>query len=227
MATRAIASAAVLQSAAFPGITGLDSGELDRLMLAATELIQTEISPRIVIADTDDYDEFYGGSLAAGRWKEKVYLKSYPIIAITSIKENGVALTFGTGYDATQTKQVVVDYERGILYRVGGGSYPPNAIVGGTYVYGTGGMGWPYGSWASGQQNIEVLYRAGWEQDAAPADLVQWCVEEAVNMRREPLARGADSISRAGTSQSYNKDLSATAKRAKIRYSPYHRPRCY
>ncbi len=218
MATRPITDAGKVSAAAYPGFVGQDDQEIERVLLAATELIHGMIAPRLVVADTADYAETHSGALAVGRAKCGLYLKCYPVISITAIKENGVALTFGTGY-AANPPDVLVDMEQGILTR----STNVSAVretLGAFY-------GKSYGLWAPGLQNVTVDYRGGWEPDQVPADLQQWCIEEAVKMRAQALAPGVDSVARSAASQQRDHRPSPMSERTRMKYASLGRPRTY
>ena len=220
MSVRPITDVATVKAAGYSGFDTLADADFERLIEAATEAIHSEIAPRFVIAPATDYAEVHEGDLAVGRCRDYLYLKHWPIITVTSIKENGVVLTFGTGYDAAANKQVIVEYEHGILRRVGGGGWPAGALVasqGGFYRSG----------WSPGMSNIEIAYRGGWEDGAAPADMVQWCIEKVVRMKREPTAAGITSVTRASASQTIDHEQSPMAARARQKYSPHGRPRTY
>src|SRR5262245_44588895 len=78
-----------------------------------------------------------------------------PITAVTSIKQNGVALTFATAYSATA--DVLVDLVRGVFTRRPGSAPPvPGSVA---------------GRWEEGVLNVELVYQAGDALASIPADI--------------------------------------------------------
>jgi len=98
--------------------------------------------------------ELRNGNCQAGLTALKAGRPGPPITSVTSVKENGVALTVATAYSATA--DVVVDVTRGTFTRQGG-------------------------IWAEGVLNVELVYVAGTAVAAIPAD-IKLVAREAVGI---------------------------------------------
>lgn len=205
--TTPLVSAGTFKKAYAPGTSGLDDEVIERCLIAATDEIYLEIRPRILIAPLTPYVEPHNGDKAAGRCREELHLKQYPspVAGIVSIKENGIALTFGVGYSTTL--DVLVYPERGILVR----------RVGSLSTH-----------WLPGMQNIEVTYTPDYTQNALPADIAQACIEKAARLFKEPIHAGQDDVNRLGGGARYSGELPERTKRVIARYAPpWGRPRTW
>ena len=112
--------------------TGVDT-LLDRLVTASSQIFKSLTSRRISRAV---FTENYDGD-RAGTGRTELWLRDYPVNSVSSLKENGITLTVGTGYDTT--KDAILDPVRGTLIR--------QNVAG----------------WAPGRQNIEVTSNRGWD----------------------------------------------------------------
>lgn len=81
-----------------------------------------------------------------------------PIVSVTSVKENGVALTVATSYSTSA--DVIVDLVRGVFTRAPG-----------TTPAGFSGVWSTPGRWTEGVLNLELVYQAGYAQASIPADI--------------------------------------------------------
>ena len=177
----------------------LDSAEdqqLDRCLVAACEWILSEARPNVVLAQDLAHD--YSGDRCVGERGEILNLDAWPVLSVTSITENGQALTFGTGYDAAGTRQVTVDYEMGQLIRIGtvasagGRVYPPSYSRG----------------WAPGIQNIRIVFRSGYEEAEVPERHKHLAAAVAALFYKSGRREGEESSTRGGSSLDFRKVLS-------------------
>src|SRR6185503_10953365 len=116
------------------GGAGVDA-VIDRLVTAASRIFKTLTSRRI--AREVYTSELYDGD-RAGSSRSELWLREFPVNSVSLVKENGVALTVGTGY--SRTSDVILVGDVGILIRQSGGE-----------------------RWAPGRQNIEITDNAGWD----------------------------------------------------------------
>ncbi|HET6373012.1 MAG TPA: hypothetical protein VFG76_06880 [Candidatus Polarisedimenticolia bacterium] len=202
-----------LKAAGFRGLEGLADDVFQRCLEAATVEIERQIAPRRLVAA--NYIEDYDGALAAGRWKDTLYLDQWPVISVTSVTESGTALVTGTGYDAGGTIAVLREDARGVLRRRPGGS-DLNVLSSSS----------PFRRWSAGYQNIRVTYRAGYEETAIPSDLIQACIELTVLLIKQASRSGSEAVSRGRGSVTYATELPDRTKRIIDRYAPWGRPRC-
>lgn len=181
--------------------TTADAG-LTAALEAASDWIQKDGSR---IYETATYTETLDGDEAGGSSRELLLLDRghRPASSITSVTENGVALTVASGYSTTAAVIVKnLNKERGaILIRqpsAPSGLALPGAALG----------------WAPGFQNITVVKVAGYASNAIPDAIEQTCNELAWLMFRANKAVGVASSSKAGHSTQWEKRLSPTARRA-------------
>lgn len=175
---------------------------LSRLITAASAAVKAAVSRTISRAT---FTEIRSGDDAVGRGM-RIYLREYPVNSITSITENGTALTFGTGYDTT--KNVIYIADEGILLRQGtttAGMFSPLSTP---------------GRWQPGQQNITIVYNAGWDFPRAitpvatdlPYDIEQVVCEMVATMFEQGGWKGETTRSYGGASTQMLADLSPQAK---------------
>jgi len=186
---------------------------LQQAILAATAEIERMCFPRKFVAANYTLD--YDGSRARGRYQELLYLDHWPLITLTSVTEDGVALTTGTGYSTSI--QVLSEADRGILRRRYNGADTMLAEV--DYIIKPG--------WHSGYQNVAVAYRAGYEDPINEIpDLAQACIELAVLIYKQGSRTGSEQSSRRAGSVSYASKLPERTLRTIHRYAEPLRPRC-
>src|SRR5262245_32622822 len=163
----------------------------DRLVKSASDWLEGETS-RVFVQPTADVTIFLDGSggRVAGRYGEVLYLPYRPVVSVTSVKENGVALTLATGY--TTTADVVRVLSEGKLIR-----RPTQTVADPAGFAATG--------WSAGVQNIEVAWKPGYA--VVPYDVEQACVELTWLMYRESRRQGKQSLSRGGMSLNFVRDL--------------------
>src|SRR5258706_7085113 len=150
-------SANVTNYKALPAVLDAPTAaELPRLITAASELIRTLTSRNLY--QRTYTSEFYDGEEAT-KLGTKLYLREYPLISLTSVKENGNALSFGEGYQASADVVFIKRSATLVRNAYSGGIYPPGGC----------------NAWARGVQNIEVTYSAGYA--VIPFDLEQACIE--------------------------------------------------
>ncbi len=190
------------------GWKGLDVGsdaEIDFAIMAATAEIEQRVKPRKIVLATYVLDP-YSGSKACGRNRELLYLDQRPIKTLTQVKENGVVLAHGTGYDAAGTFDVLVDMAEGILIRKAGSSTRP---------------------WAPGLQNIEVTMDAGFETPSTDCpDLVRVCIKLAKMHFHSPRRAGQAGTQGANRSTTFIQALTKADLLAIDTYAGFGRPRC-
>ena len=104
-----------------------DLDYLEFLAAVATDAIERDLD-RVTVLRTITAEKWDGG-------KSGVVLLGSPVVAVTAVQVNGVALTGGEGVDWT------TDLRAGIVYR---GSASTDA------------------AWPSGRQNVSVTYQAGY-----------------------------------------------------------------
>lgn len=206
-----------LKRATMPEMDGQRDDVLQLSIEAASDMIHGIVAPRQLVdpgAGTE-WVEYYDGDLSVGRWFDEIYLRSFPVIQVVTLKENGVPLVFGTGYDPSGSRDVTIDSFSGVLRR-GAGPTPIQSRLAGNI------------SWANGRQNIEVKYRAGFSPAAIPGDLQMWAVMEATKFFEDPARSGRTNVSRPSGGTSYDlSDLPAAYQGIAHRYVPWGRPRCW
>lgn len=212
-----IADIGVVKAAAWKDFDSLSDDVISQCLLSATADIESRIAPRRIVSASYTL-QAYDGSSAVGRYRHWLYLEQYPVTTLTLVKENGVTLASGTGYDAAGTKDVLLYGAEGVLARKAG-------AAGQFYV------GSPSGRielpWAPGLQNLEVTYTAGYLDPVNECpDLVQACIQLAVLHFKTPKRAGQSSANHPTASVSYVADLPGPLVRAIDRYAPYGRPRC-
>ena len=137
------------------GKTSEHDAELPALIAAVSEDIRTYTG---FDWDQRTQTELRNGNGQASLTALKAGRPGPPITSVTSVKENGVALTVATSYSTTA--DVIVDLARGIFTRRPG-STPPG-ISG----------NWPaLGRWSEGVLNVELVYVAGDPVASIPADI--------------------------------------------------------
>jgi hypothetical protein len=202
------------------GWKGLDVGseaEIDFAIFAATAEIEQRIKPRKIAKATYTLDP-YSGSKTRGRYRELLFLDQRPIVTLTAVKENGVTLVAGSGYDAAGAFDVLVDYADGILIRKAGtngqiyADSPPNRVE---------------RAWASGLQNIEVSMDAGFNDPLTECpDLVEVCIKLAKLHFHGPRRAGQAGTQGANRSTTFIHSLSKAELLVIDTYAGHGRPRC-
>lgn len=178
---------------------------LERLVESATEMIEAETGRRIVQAS---YTEYFDGRAAHGANRDTLYVANPPIGGTPTVKENGVALVVGSGYDAAGSREVYLYASEGRLVR---SRVTRSAPV------------WERAhGWASGRQNIEVAYSGGYA--AAPAHLIQACAELTLLLFQESRRVGLASAVNPSGSGEFMKQLSPVAQAALQSERLYGRP---
>ncbi len=187
------------------GQTEAEDDVLARLIVAASDWLEGETS-RVFVSPVSDVTIFLdgSGSKVTGRYDEVLYLPFRPVVSVTSVKENGLALTLASGY--TTTADVVKVLDDGKLVR-----RPTQAAVDTTSV-----------GWAAGVQNLEVAYKPGYA--VVPTDVEQACVELTWLMYRESRRQGRESMSRGGMSINFVRDLAPVVADVVERYKDWGRP---
>jgi len=198
-----------------PGLDPLNDAALEEILIAATDLIYRIAYPRIFLEPSVAYVEYHDGARAAGRMRDSLYTKHYPITSITSVKENGVAIVTASGY--TTTADALIYSEAGILMRRPGGTSIPLGVVSGI------------GSrWTEGYQNIEITYKAGYSAANMPGHITQACIEAAAMMLREPARTGDQAFSRSVSGSASNEhDMPASWREKVSAMAPWGRPRTW
>lgn len=218
MTTIPLIDAGTFKGAYSPGLDPVNDATLERILIAATEEIYRKIYPRILVEPATAYVENHDGARAAGRARDEIWAKHYPITSITSVKENGVALVTASGY--TTSADVLLYAERGSLMRRPGSTIIPISGF-------PGASGFPSG-WSSGFQNIELTYKGGFPSGSLPADIVQRCIELAAKMLREPSRSGDESFSRSVSGSASNShDMPDSWHNGVMAYAPWGRPRTW
>jgi hypothetical protein len=189
--------------------TEAEDDVLARLVVAASDWLEGETARVFVppVADVTIYLDGSGGKVA-GRCDEVLYLPFRPVASVTSVKENGIALTLAAGY--TTTADVVKVLDDGKLVR--------RATQTAVEPVGYG----PSAGWAPGVQNIEVAYKPGYA--VVPTDVEQACVELTWLMYRESRRQGRESMSRSGMSINFVRDLAPVVADVVERYKDWGRP---
>lgn len=181
-------------------------GDLRRCLNAASGLIEGYLGRVVVAPDAAAVDIYDGdGEHVRGRYREQLYLRNFPVISVTSVTENGVALTTASGYSTTA--DVIIDpgaarrSARLIRRTTRSGTLaaPPLGVM-------------PWG-WAAGVQNISVTVRAGWGKTSVPDDLVQVAAELTWLIHKEGAKVGAASVGRASMNTTFLRNLSQSAQR--------------
>ncbi len=182
-----------------PDQDALDDGLLDRMLVAATTYIEKRTG-RVIVSDGADITEIHDGDggTIGGRESRKLFLKMAPVVAITSITENGVVLTSTAGYNTTQ--DVTINLTDGELFRRTRPSIPSGLLVSPPTSL-TG--------WAPGNQNISIDYQPGYTliPDDAPEDLKQACYEIAWWIYKHGERLGVASKSKQSGSRSYENEM--------------------
>ena len=184
---------------------------------AATEEIEGRIAPRRILAA--DYDQWYDGEKAVGRYGHELYLDQWPVISVTSVSENGSALSAGVGYSASL--QVLMNPGRGILTRrqAGGDLVVAAALSEAGFPSKRG--------WVREAQNIRVAYRAGFEEAGIPREIQEACAElAALIYKAGPRAGQAERSRQRGTTRFIDK-LPDRALMVIERYAAHGRPRMF
>ena len=205
-----------MKASGLPGIDGLADDVLNRCIEAATEEIERICFPRHFIKATYA-SQWYDGALACGRNNDELWLEQYPIVTGTSVtvKENGVVLTLGTGYDTSGVFQVLREDARGLLRRRGGHNEVMLAEFDGIRFRG----------WRGGRQNIEVTYTAGYDLGSVPKDLEQACIELTLLVYKQARRSGTAGSSMASGSIEVAEKLPDRTMNAIQRHAPWGRPR--
>lgn len=184
-----------LKAAGFrgPQVDALNDAALDQAVLEATDFIENWIAPRTVLASAMVHA--YDGARAFGPSLDLIQLDARPVNSVTSITENGLALTFGSDWDSAGTRDVQIDLERGILRRLrqaaGARVAPPIS----------GRM------WSHGFANIAVSFNAGYALAAVPAQVRGVCVRLAIAFYTAGRRVGQDDTSRSGRSDRFSTAL--------------------
>ena len=178
---------------------------ITRYIDAATADIESRIKPRLIVSR--DYTlEPYDGDATKGRWGERLYLDQYPVTVLTTVKENGLTLVTGTGYDAAGTRDALLYATDGILVRKSGRIQR---------------------AWAEGLQNVEVTYTAGFADPVTEcADLAAICIKLAVLHYKAARRAGQSSTRRPTSETSFLHQLEEWEIGVIDRYAPWGRPRC-
>lgn len=176
------------------GSIGSDEALLVSAASAACETVEALIGRHVA---ADDYVEKYSGSTNCSGFTA-ITLDEFPVVSITSVKENGVTLAGGSDY--------LVDKPTGTIFR----TIP----------------GWPMQlkHWAPGFANVEVSYRAGWEEAAVPAALKQYAIELAWLLYDEGKRSGVSSLARGVSNSTLSKSVSEAARLAVQTYVAHFRP---
>lgn len=188
---------------------------LDRLVSTASEMIRSWTSRQIVrkVYTAEAYD-----GAEATRGSTRLYLREYPVNSVTTILENGTALSVATGYSTT-ADTILIPTE-GILVRQGGG-VAPNA--------------YRSGRWNAGLQNVIVTYNAGYDYPRVgtppaylgtdlPFDIEQAATELTVLMFNEGKRIGEGGRNFAGWSVNYVRELNPHIADVIQRYERGFRP---
>jgi hypothetical protein len=212
-----IVDLAYVKAAGWKDIDPRDDDVLAACIDAATADIESRISPRRIVQATYTLEP-YDGDAAKGRWGQFIFLDQYPVTTLTTVKENGVTLVTGSGYDSAGTKDVLLYATRGILLRKAGTT---------SQLYQDQLSGRVQRAWAGGVQNVEVTYTAGYPDPITEcADLARVCSKLAALYYRNPRRAGQNSSQRSTGGTSYINDLSEAELAVIDRYAPWGRPRC-
>lgn len=139
---------------------------IDVLVPEAELLIAKALDRRLDDAGAD-VTEYYDGT-----GTETIQLRAWPVSTITSVSYLSSVSAGTPAYTAFAAGTWYFDAGSGLLTR---------------YV---SSVGWPEDEcpvWALGTRNIKVVYRAGWTENTAPADLLE-CIYEVVSI----IKRGRD-----------------------------------
>lgn len=201
MPTEPIVTIDQIKQMGFRGIDGQADGYMDSCIIAATDLIQALNAPRVYIPGAVETAVAYNGSWATGvdadAW---LTLDNYPLISISAITEDGIALTFGSDFSAYDTKDVWVDMARGKLRR---------------------------SSWSSGYSNIVVTARAGYaDESLVPWDLKMAAGALAIMFFRMADTLGMESVTRQSGQVNLVYDLPQVYQDAIYRHGPVGRQVC-
>lgn len=171
-----------------PGLDSLNDTALTRCIDAAEDWLE-RVTGRVVTQT--EFTRYFSGRDAVGACRDTIYLNAghRPVIHSGSdlvvVTEDGVAVTVAIGYSATADAILVgVNEDRQCAIRR---NYAPWS--GTTY------------------DNVKVVYKAGWTTSTLPDDVEQLLIEVAWLMFRSPKWVGQASISRAGGSASFEKEL--------------------
>lgn len=168
---------------------------LTRLWGAGLKLIE-ELASR-TLRETDVTETLDGsGPRVGGSSREllQLDLRYKPITQVTSVTENGVALTVGTGYDTS--KQCIADVLRGRVIRQPLPTSANRTALG----------------WAEGYQNIQVVFTGGFTADTVPANVMQLIYEAALWYYKHPDFLAKASRSKHTSSQTFLQELSELGK---------------
>ena len=199
------ANFALSHTGPFP-ITDQTDALLSRLITAASSYIlyRSGFGPTDGSAPTQSpftqsvpYNEFYDGN-----GNDRLFLRNYPITAVSLVTINGITIPSGIGQPYT-TPGYVIDQSGKCLafrssgYSAGGGWFPRNYSA---FPYNYGNI---Y-QWTQGTQNINVQYSAGYAQ--TPYALNDACIKlVGYNYRTKRDAYGIKQIAKgdAGGSTTY------------------------
>ena len=190
-------TSAELKAAGFRGTASTQNEDMmDLAIEEATAFIENwGPVPRSIMAA--DLVHQYSGSLAFGAQADLIQVDGFPINSIASLKENGVTLIAGWGYDAAKTRQVQVDRDRGLLRRL------PVGVTGGGRTFQQMAFGW-----TGGYDNIEISFNAGYtDEELVPSDLRGLCIRLAIYFYRAGERVGQGDTSRGGRSDQAKNEL--------------------
>jgi hypothetical protein len=173
---------------------------MDRLVSAASAAMRS-LTSRYLAAATYTA-EVYSGDKTLDK-RRMIYLREYPVTAVTSVSENGSALTLATGYSTTA--QVLVSSEDGTLFRQN------------------------VDQWLPGRNNIVVTYAAGYTfprsgTNDLPYDLEQGVIELALLMFNEAQRIGEKGKAFSDWKLEYERGLNPTIDRVLATYERGFRP---
>lgn len=202
MATDPIITIDQVKQMGFRGIDGISDQVFDSCILAATDAIQGVNAPRIYIAPAAAAAETYNGAWAHGECgsREWLTLDNYPVISLSAITEDGVAVTFGTDFAAYDTLDAWVDMVRGKIRKP---------------------------AWSYGYSNIVVTHRSGYaDESLVPWDLKMAAGALSILYYRSAESLGLDSVQRGDGNTSLVYDLPAVYQETIFRHGPVGRTIC-
>lgn len=212
-----IVDVATAKTAGWQQIDGATDDVIARCIDQATADIETRIFPRRIVSATYTLEP-YDGDAAKGRWAHEMYLDQYPVTALTVVKENGLTLVTGTGYDAAGTRDVMLYADRGVLVRKSGTT---------GQVYSDQPSSRIQRAWACGLQNVEVTYTAGYADPLTECgDLAAVCIELALLHFKVARRVGNQETRRTTGGTSMVHELPESRLAVIDRYAGYGRPRC-
>lgn len=216
MPTLPLVDIGAMKDAGYTGFDNYDDPRFGDCILAATEEINREIAPRLLIIPAADYVEYHDGDRAMGPGCDEILTRNWPITSLTSVTENGSTLVTGTGYDGAGAFDVLRYDTSGRLYRTKGRTPVPLNPYAQTRLTG----------WAGGRQNITVTYKAGYTAANLPKDIADACIELAILLYEQADRMGKQDVSRnVGGSVSFVEGLPERTRRTIHRYAPHGRPR--